>query len=85
MLSLIEWLRELDARFVAAVTSYDPPSEKEARLAAVLGAVGLVLVTLAVVVLPAHAPLQAAAVGVGLILSVPYLHGLFERVLLSVR
>lgn len=85
MLSLIEWLRELDAHFVAAVTAQNPPSEREARLAAFLGALGLALVTLAAVLLPAHGLLQTALVGAGLLLAVPHLHNLFERVLFSVR
>jgi hypothetical protein len=85
VLELIDWLRQLDARFVAAVTAHDPPSEKEARLAAVLGALAVVLVTLAVALLPAHGPAQTALVSVGLVLSVPYLHAVFERLLVSVR
>jgi len=85
MLSLIEWLRELDARFVAAVTSYEPASETESRLAGVLGAIGLVLVAAAVVLLPPHGVVQTALVCTGLVMAVPYLHGLFERVLLAVR
>ena len=85
MLELIEWLRQLDARFVAAVTSQEPPSATESRVADVLGAVGLVLAMAAVVLLPPHGAVQTALVCVGLLVAVPYLHGLFERALVALR
>ena len=37
MLELIDWLRQLDARFVAAVTSQEPLSASQSRTADVLG------------------------------------------------
>lgn len=85
MLELIDWLRQLDARFVAAVTSQEPPSETESRLADVLGVIGIVLVAAAVLLLPAHGVAQTALVCSGLLMAVPYLHGLFERVLVALR
>lgn len=85
MLELIDWLRQLDARFVAAVTSQEPPSEAESRLADVLGVVGIVLTMVAVVLLPPHGAVQTALVCAGLLMAVPYLHGLFEKVLLALR
>lgn len=85
MLQLFQLLRSLDAKLVAAVTGQDPPTEKEARLAAVLGTVGLVAALFAAVLLPAHGVLQTVVVAVGLFCAVPYLHALFERVLVSAR
>jgi hypothetical protein len=85
VLDLIQWLRRLDARFVAAVTSGEPATESEARFAAVLGALGLALLAVAVVLLPGHGVVQTALECGGLVLAVPYLHGLFEKVLLAVR
>ena len=85
MLELIDWLRQLDARFVAAVTSQEPPSQRESRLADVLGAVGIVMVVAAVLLLPPHGVAQTALVCAGLVMAVPYLHGLFEKVLVSLR
>ena len=85
MLELIDWLRQLDARFVAAVTSQGPMSETESRLADVLGALGIVLVMVAVLLLPPHGVVQTALVCAGLLLAVPYLHGLFEKVLVALR
>ena len=85
MLELIDWLRQLDARFVAAVTSQSPPSETESRLANVLGAIGLVLVGAAVVLLPPHGLVQTALVCTGLVMAVPYLQSVFERVLVALR
>ncbi|HUR15527.1 MAG TPA: hypothetical protein VM097_13710 [Mycobacteriales bacterium] len=85
MLSLIDFLRELDARFVAAVTANHPPTDRETRLASALGALGLALVVVAAVLLPPHGVIQTTLVGVGLLLAVPSLHHLFDKVLLSVR
>jgi len=85
VLELITWLRELDARFVAAVTSQGPQSDRDARWAGVLGAVALALVGCALVLLPTHSIAQTAAVCVGLLLAVPHLHHLFERVLVALR
>lgn len=85
MLELIDWLRQLDARFVAAVTSQEPPSETESRLANVLGALGLVLAMAAALLLPPHGGVQTALVCGGLVMAVPYLHHVFERVLVALR
>jgi hypothetical protein len=85
VLELIDWLRQRDARFVAAVTSQGPPSETESRLANVLGAIGLVLVGAAALLLPPHGVAQTALVCSGLVMAVPYLHSVFERVLVALR
>jgi hypothetical protein len=85
VLELIDWLRQLDARFVAAVTSQGPPSETESRVGNVLGAVGIVLAVAAILLLPPHGLVQTAVVCAGLLLAVPYLHNLFERVLVALR
>jgi hypothetical protein len=85
VLELIDWLRQLDARFVAAVTSQGPMSETESRVANVLGALGIVLAAAAALLLPPHGVVQTALVCTGLLMAVPYLHGLFEKVLVALR
>ena len=85
VLELIDRLRRLDARFVAAVTSGEPLSGRASRVATVLGAVGLVLAVGAALLLPPHGALQTVAVCLGLVLAMPYLHELFSKVLVALR
>jgi hypothetical protein len=79
MLSLLDWLRRLDARLLSAVTPAGAPSDLAVRLGAVLAVLGGCLVLAAGVLLQEHALAQLGALGVGMLLTVPYLQHTFDK------